>query len=793
MAQFETVLKNDLKAPVNVVPLHGVVFSADAKANRIIVEVTDGGSPATLTGTVSGNAIRADGVTVPMSGSLSGNRAWVDLPASAYAVEGQLSIIIRLVTGSGSNEVKTTLGACCGYVQRSTTDSIVDPGEIIPSIEDLIDAIDAAVASIPQDYSTLSSNVDNLMNKRAVMLLSTISGAIYATTTSSGFTLNFTDTHRFVIVGSRYSALNSLVTGLTTYTANWPSETGVHYIVWDNSLTTPALAVVRWNNFDANNQVILCGIYDKRFIPMLSGIGGMDVLYTNSATRRAFKYSGSLSYTFSSSTMSVTSSSLRLVLESTGNVETVSNATVSGTVQYGCMLTYDRSAGTLKLHLFSNLASTTLWTGDEEIVDIWNGSEWVLGAFAAKSTQPVVACGPVFMFVSNSKLVIRCYSTTRLEINGAAVNASTWSTELDISGTTVRWVYVTDSGFGITSGTATNEYTPIASTYTRYVRPLIPGLIVNKLPLEYLYQRNGIPTYINNRKLGYDIRTTAGTPYATNFGYFYRFDNAYGTGDLFSVEEPDGRGAYANPTGWAFTQNSVSIANKKILTIGDSVTNRGWYQARIKSHVSSVSFVGTRTSQFDSTVKCEGYSAKKATDVLNSATITPLGESTPIANPFWDGSKCDFGYYVQHSLNNSAPDYVIIEFGLNETSSDTWYTVVSNFVQTIKNYSSSVIVYVLQPFNVATLPCETDRGTNYHKTCDRVVLQSYTMPDCVKIPTWYIMVDEYDYPTTNINYGYNSLTVPGLSDNTHPSQLVGFAKLGDQIYNYLGLTTSIYS
>lgn len=152
MAQLETWLRQDLKQPLKVQYLGGNLFSQDNQANLIGVDVFDEGVAATLGGTVSASVIRADGTTVPVSsGTVSGNKASVVLPQAAYAVPGQVSIVLKL-TQSG---VVTTLAALVAVVYRSSTDAIVDPGEIIPSIDTLIAEIDAAIASIPADYSTL--------------------------------------------------------------------------------------------------------------------------------------------------------------------------------------------------------------------------------------------------------------------------------------------------------------------------------------------------------------------------------------------------------------------------------------------------------------------------------------------------------------------------------------------------------------------------------------------------------------------------------------------------------------
>ena len=151
MAVIESWVRCDLNKPVQVQMLGGNLFSMDNQGNQIGVEVFDNGEAATLGGTVSANVIRADGATVAVSGTLSGNRAYVVLPQAAYAVPGFITIVIKLTSSS----VVTTLAAVTGIVYRSSTDTAVDPGTIIPSIETLIAEIEAAVASIPADYSSL--------------------------------------------------------------------------------------------------------------------------------------------------------------------------------------------------------------------------------------------------------------------------------------------------------------------------------------------------------------------------------------------------------------------------------------------------------------------------------------------------------------------------------------------------------------------------------------------------------------------------------------------------------------
>lgn len=148
---IETWLNQDLQEAVHVRYLDGNVFSMDNNGNKVGVNVFSGGEPVTLSGSISANVIRSDGATVVVSGESSENSAWVVLPQAAYAVPGVISVVIK---NTVSSDV-TTLGAVVANVYQSTTDTTVDPGTIIPSVQALITSIETAVASIPADYSSL--------------------------------------------------------------------------------------------------------------------------------------------------------------------------------------------------------------------------------------------------------------------------------------------------------------------------------------------------------------------------------------------------------------------------------------------------------------------------------------------------------------------------------------------------------------------------------------------------------------------------------------------------------------
>lgn len=151
MASIVTNLTCELTTPVSVVFLPGNMFSMDNGGNIINVFVVQNGEPATLGGSVSANVIRSDGTTVAITGALEGNKAYIILPQACYAVPGIIHIVMKITQGT----TITTIAAITANVYQSSTDAIVDPGQLVPSVAALIEAIEEAVDSIPVDYSGL--------------------------------------------------------------------------------------------------------------------------------------------------------------------------------------------------------------------------------------------------------------------------------------------------------------------------------------------------------------------------------------------------------------------------------------------------------------------------------------------------------------------------------------------------------------------------------------------------------------------------------------------------------------
>lgn len=150
MAQFKQWFTQDLTESIVVRHCESVMFTGDDNGAVVGVRLFDGGSAYSSGGTVSGAVKRSDGGLVPLTGTLSGNAASVVIPAAALAYPGPIGVHVVLTQGGSTTTVLKAI-----YSVDDNSGAAVDPGTIIPSINDLITAINNAVASIPSDYSAL--------------------------------------------------------------------------------------------------------------------------------------------------------------------------------------------------------------------------------------------------------------------------------------------------------------------------------------------------------------------------------------------------------------------------------------------------------------------------------------------------------------------------------------------------------------------------------------------------------------------------------------------------------------
>ena len=101
MAQFVNIFDVDLQAgKPNIFSLRSAAGEGDANGFQVGARVTDGGEYIALGGSCVGKVIRADGATVQLTGTISGNVAYVVLDQTSCAIEGPIQVAVCWVSSS---------------------------------------------------------------------------------------------------------------------------------------------------------------------------------------------------------------------------------------------------------------------------------------------------------------------------------------------------------------------------------------------------------------------------------------------------------------------------------------------------------------------------------------------------------------------------------------------------------------------------------------------------------------------------------------------------------------------
>jgi hypothetical protein len=125
----------DLNKGLTMTPLHQAFMGGDAEAHQFVVRCFRGRNAVSLIGAgITAYFIRADGVTLPIIGSVENGAAVVTLPAACYVQRGRFSLVVKAAMGDTISAILWVEGA----VSRSKTDVVMDPAHTIPDLDDLL-------------------------------------------------------------------------------------------------------------------------------------------------------------------------------------------------------------------------------------------------------------------------------------------------------------------------------------------------------------------------------------------------------------------------------------------------------------------------------------------------------------------------------------------------------------------------------------------------------------------------------------------------------------------------------
>ena len=128
------------------------LIQGQSYAHQLNVAVNNAGTPVELSGVCTANFLRqADSSTVTVAGTISGNVASVTFPSMVYAYTGMLTITL-FVGDTAIIRIETS-------VRISGTMAIVDPGNILPNVQEMQQiALNAENATINANAAAAEAN-----------------------------------------------------------------------------------------------------------------------------------------------------------------------------------------------------------------------------------------------------------------------------------------------------------------------------------------------------------------------------------------------------------------------------------------------------------------------------------------------------------------------------------------------------------------------------------------------------------------------------------------------------------
>ena len=144
----------DLERGVERTLIRPALLTGDSQAHTFRLAVKRGGGDAAIAGaSVAAYFVRADGVTVPITGSVEGSVALVTLPEGCYRVPGRFQLVVKLAMDGAVSAVFWGDGA----VAASDTDAILDEEGVIPSLDEVLAQVAAAEAAAASANSAAAS------------------------------------------------------------------------------------------------------------------------------------------------------------------------------------------------------------------------------------------------------------------------------------------------------------------------------------------------------------------------------------------------------------------------------------------------------------------------------------------------------------------------------------------------------------------------------------------------------------------------------------------------------------
>lgn len=152
----------------------GLLITGDNIEYKYTINLFDGDEKVSCTGaSVSCYMILANKQTATFAGTATASGITLRIPLDAHSVPGAFVVAARVI----QDDVKRVVFRATGSIEKETSGTNIDSGEIIDGIDELIARIDAAEAelnrvlgTIPSDYASLSADAKYMMEKVNVLV-----------------------------------------------------------------------------------------------------------------------------------------------------------------------------------------------------------------------------------------------------------------------------------------------------------------------------------------------------------------------------------------------------------------------------------------------------------------------------------------------------------------------------------------------------------------------------------------------------------------------------------------------
>lgn len=240
----------------------------------------------------------------------------------------------------------------------------------------------------------------------------------------------------------------------------------------------------------------------------------------------------------------------------------------------------------------------------------------------------------------------------------------------------------------------------------------------------------------------------------------------------------------------------TEVSNKRVVFIGDSLTEAGVYPAEIQYNLSSggIQSLGARSKTVyingeAFTVNHEGRSGWSAYDY-----VTKYSDDNDYINSFWnpDTAKFDFSYYMSE-LGYSGVDIVCINLGTNSESISITCSAIDEMITSIHKYNSNIKILIsLIPAGATQDGYGMRIGmqcSDSHKIAILNLVKEYIkrydgVINNVDVTEVYFNLDrKLDFNVVEqAASARNPMIVVRQSNNVHPS-IYGYLKFADVYYN----------